>query len=343
MSTRPAPHRSRRAGSTTFAAGAAGALALAGAGAAVADPPTDNVRTYEQEAIGLDAASLIAPPETEGPFKVIVAGTTGYQFRTDLDSGGDFALTRFAAGAQFRAKLAERISLGVELGYRFERYSFGGDVFPGLGSGFRPWRDIHTVSLGIVPTFALDDRWTLSAGFIGQAAGEAQADVDDSTSLGGLVGVAYRVSDTLILGGGVAIVSPIEDDVKVFPTFLVEWKINEQLRVASRGGPTNVLGGGVELVYQPQSALEFAFGARWEYNRFRLTEDGSVPKGIGEVEGLPLWLRASWWPTDRIRLDLLGGVTVAGEMKLSDRDGGVLASSDFDPAPFVGLYLIWSF
>lgn len=287
----------------------------------------------------IGAQMLIAPPGAGMKSQVIVGGAAAYQFRTDFDDGGSLATTRFGLGTQFRLVFSEQLSLGLNLGYRFDRYSFNGDVFPSLGSNVDPWRDIQTIGLGAVLVWRIDEQWTLSGGPIGQFSGEESVDVGDAASGGGLVAASYKVSDALLLGGGVGVLSRIEDDPLIFPVILVEWQINDSLRLSTRGGPTAVLREGLELIWSPVKQVELALGARYEYVRFRLGEGNTFSDGIGEEAAVPVWIRASWLATPNIRLDFFGGVAPWSEIKLSDSSGGVLAESDLDPAPFVAGYL----
>jgi hypothetical protein len=310
----------------------------AGPPSAVASPAAQADAVLED-----DARSLLAPPPTSKAVQGVIAGGGGYQFRTNFDDGGDLAITRFVAGAQFRLVFTEQVSLGLNLGYRFDRYEFGGNVFPALGSNVDPWRDIHTLGLGAIVNWAIDDRWSVSGGPIAQFAGESDVDVDDAASIGGIVATSYKVSDTLLLGGGIAVLSQIEDDVLVFPTILLDWKINDALRLTTRGGPTAVVRQGLELVYAPHKELEFAFGGRYETERFRLSSDNAFSDGVGEQSAVPIWLRASWLPMPTLRFDLFMGVTPWSQITLEDRDGNELAQDDVDWAPFVGGYVSWAF
>jgi hypothetical protein len=271
--------------------------------------------------------------------QVVVGGAAVYQFRTDFEDGGDLATTRLSLGTQFRFLFNEQLSLGLNLGYRFDRYEFGGNVFPSLGTRVTPWRDIQTLGLGAVLVWRLDDRWTLSGGPIGQFSGEESVDAGDAASGGGLIAASYRFNESLLLGGGVGVLSRIEDDPAVFPIILVNWRITDELRLSSQGGPTAVLREGMELIWSPAPPLELALGARYEYVRFRLSEGNTFSDGIGEEMAIPVWLRASWIVTPSVRLDFFGGVAPWGEIKLSDSTGGVLAEADLDPAPFIAGYL----
>lgn len=290
-----------------------------------------------------EATSLLAPPDERPGFKTIVAGGARYQFKSDLDDAGDVSVTRVDTGVQSQFELTERIGLGVNLGYRFDRYEFSNDSFGDLGLGRAPWRDIHTLGLAAILNFELDDRWTVSVGALGQFAGEAQADAGDSFGYGGVIGVAHRFSDTLLVGLGVGVLQPIEDDVKLFPSFVLEWKLNEVLRVSTQAGPTAVLRDGIELVYNGLPNWELALGANYQTSRFRLTEDAAVSDGIGEDTMVPLWLRASWVALPGLRLHLFTGVTVYEEFTISDRNGLKLTDETVDPSLTVGAYVSYRF
>ena len=47
--------------------------------------------------------------------------------------------------------------------------------------------------------------------------------------------------------------------------------------------------------------------------------------------------------TDKIMLDLLGGVNIAGTVRVENDDGGRIAEDDYDPAPFLGLKGVFLF
>lgn len=306
--------------------------------------PTANVDAPVNPVTGQNTTnSLLAPPPPDQKITTIVVGGGGYQFRTDLDDGGSLALTRAVAGTQVRYAFTDTLALGLNFGFRFDRYEWGGDAFPALGPSADPWRDIFTVGIGAVMNWQVDDRWTVSGGPIFQFSGESSVEAGDAFSGGGLVGAAYRVNDDLLIGGGVGVVTRIEDDPLVFPQIVLDWRISDAWRLTTRGGPTAVLRQALELVYAPDKQLEFAVGARGEYLRFRLDDQAIAPDGIGEEESVPMWLRASWKPLPRLRLDLYAGVTIWSQFTVSDSVGGVVARDTLEPAPFVAGYVSWTF
>ncbi|MFO0873610.1 MAG: DUF6268 family outer membrane beta-barrel protein [Phycisphaerales bacterium] len=327
---------------TSAEAAASAALGETAGGAASAASATLDPAAEENR-----SNSLLAPPPAGMKVASILAGGGGYQFKTDLSNGGSLALTRLAAGTQVRVAFTDQFSLGLNFGFRYDDYDWGGDVFPAVtppsGGSLAPWGSIYTVGIGAIMNWQLDERWTLSAGPLFQFSGESDVDAGDAFSGGGIVGAAYRFDDDLLVGGGVGVLTRIEDDPLVFPQIVLDWRINDRFRLTTQGGPTAVVRQGIELVYTPAKPLEFALGGRAEYLRFRLGGQDVAPDGIGEEQSYPLWLRAGWRPLPQLRVDVYAGVTIWSEFKLSDSSGGVLGKDTLDPAPFVAAYVSWTF
>ena len=88
----------------------------------------------------------------------------------------------------------------------------------------------------------------------------------------------------------------------------------------------------------------FAFQSR----RFRLRDRnraGNPPRrpnrnddgGVGQETEMPIFLAIGWKPSPKTSIDLLGGVAVAGNVRVEDEDGGRIKDDSYDPAPFLGL------
>ena len=84
------------------------------------------------------------------------------------------------------------------------------------------------------------------------------------------------------------------DETKAFPFVLVDWRINDRLRLANptQAGPAG--GAGLELAWTLDDRWEIAGGGAWRTYRFRLDRNGPTPDGIGESRGVPLFLRTSY-------------------------------------------------
>lgn len=257
-----------------------------------------------------------------------------YQFRADLDGGGSVAEWRAVLGALARFDISPEVSVALNLGYQFDQFDFNGDTRLGPD----PWRNINTLGLGASFTWRPTPDWRLGIGPVLQLAGEAQADAGDALAGGGLVSVAYRFDDRLTLGATLILTTQIEDDFLVFPVPIVEWRITDDLRLSSSGGPTAILRGGLELSWTFAPTLQLGLGARYEKLRFRLADGAAVPNGVGEQNGVPLWLRLGWRPSAQSEIGIFTGVRLGAELTLDDSGGNELASADLDPALLLGLY-----
>ena len=52
---------------------------------------------------------------------------------------------------------------------------------------------------------------------------------------------------------------------------------------------------------------------------------------------LPVFVQIRWRPIPAAAIDLLGGVALAGHLRVEDNDGDRIADDGYDAAPFVGL------
>ena len=127
------------------------------------------------------------------------------------------------------------------------------------------------------------------------------------------------------------------DRTRVLPFVLVSWQIDDRWRLGNplQAGPTG--GPGIELAYAISGTWEIAGGAGYRESRFRLRDDGASPEGIGQNKGVPVFARVSYAVKPGTKLDFYAGAVVGGQLKLLDREGGTVSSSDYDAAPIVGV------
>ncbi len=258
-----------------------------------------------------------------------------YVFETGLDQGGDFSVTGLLGSLDVLHQFTPAFAAGVSLRYGYEDWDFAGT--PGA---FRdtPWGDIHRPSVGFVFTYAPNDDLRFLAVPTVQWAYEQGASTGDALKGGAIFAATRKFSPTLSLGFGIGVFDELEK-TRVFPFVLLDWQINERLRLGNpfRAGPAG--GAGLELAYKFDDAWEVAAGGTWRSYRFRLDRDGPYPDGIGESRGVPLFLRTSYSVTRDARLDFLAGVLVGGKLIVSDSNGNDIAEDDHDAAPIVGITL----
>jgi hypothetical protein len=278
------------------------------------------------------AGSLLAQ---EGePFRV--SAGVGYRAEADIDNnGGDFSETRFGLGASRGFRASPKLRIEPALTYRFSAYDF---------SGREPWDDIHTLRATVLGQYAVDDRWTVFGGPSIGFSGEADADVGDALTFGGAFGASYKLSEGLVIGGGFTASTEIEDGARIRPLAVVNWRINDRWSIESGYTDVAAVGGpGGEIRYRINDAWSVAAGVQYHEKRFRLSDDASVPEGVGEDSSFPIYAKATWQVCPNAALELVGGVAVGGELTIENRNGRVLARSDYDPAPLVGLRAVLTF
>ena len=258
-----------------------------------------------------------------------------YEFESGLDGGGEFDLTGALASVDVLHQYTRELAVGVSLRYGYERWDFAGTP---RAFGAAPWDNVNRPAVGLVFAYAPNDEWSFLAAPTVQWAYEQGASTGDALMGGAIVAATRRFSPTLSLGLGAGVFDEIEK-TQVFPFVLVDWQINERLKLGNpfRAGPAG--GAGLELAYTVNDAWEFAAGGTWRSYRFRLDRDGPAPGGIGESRGIPLFLRTSYAVARDARLDFLAGVVVGGKLKLMDANGDDVAEDDYDAAPIVGITL----
>lgn len=276
-----------------------------------------------QEAVGGDGTS------TDLSF-AIYSGAE-FNFASDVKGGGDLEVFRLQFGVTGRTDLTPDLDLAVHVGYDVDLYDFTGTSALGID----PWEDVHTFNVGALLSLQMSNDWTLFGGPVLQIAREDSADLDDSFIGGAVIGATYEVNSNLTVGGGLGLVSQIEDDARLFPVIVVDWEISDTLRLTSK--TAGAAGrSGLELVYDFANDWEAAIGGSYEFRRFRLDDDGVAPGGVGEERSVPLRARLSYRMGDHVVLDFYGGVVTESELELHSATGVRLGAEDVDPAGLFG-------
>jgi hypothetical protein len=269
----------------------------------------------------------------EARWQPFVSVTPVYEGKGDLDQGGDFSVWRAFLRAGAVGGIGGGHTAGVTLNYDYNDYSFSNPVAFG---GVAPWNIVQRYGVAVPFSFALRDGW--SVGFVPSVDWfrENGADTGDSLSWGGIVSATKRFADGNRLGLGVGIYDRIEE-TSAFPFLIVDWRLSDRWRLVNplAAGPTGPAG--LELDYRLDDNWELGVGAAWRRVRFRLSDSGPVPNGVGEDRGMPVFLRATRNVGRQSTLHLYAGVVVAGELRVEDSSGNRLRSEDYDPAPLLGV------
>jgi hypothetical protein len=266
----------------------------------------------------------------ETGWQPFISVTPTYEGKGDLDQGGDFSVWGAIVSGGVARDLGGGNSVGVTLNYSYSDYSFSNPVAFG---GVAPWNIVQRYGVAVPLSFALRDGWSVGVIPSVDWYRENGADTGESLVWGGIVSATKRFADGNRLGLGVGVYSHIEKTT-AFPFLLVDWRLSDRWRVINpiAAGPTGPAG--LELDYLLGGGWTIGLGAAYRVTRFRLSETGPVPNGVGEERGLPVFLRATRDLGRQMALHLYAGVVAAGELRVDNSSGDRLRSDDFDPAPF---------
>ncbi|MBX3356107.1 MAG: hypothetical protein KF724_10490 [Phycisphaeraceae bacterium] len=280
----------------------------------------------------LEEPAVAEPAFTIPPFR-IGAGAL-QQFNATLDNGGRYGATHVYATAGAEFDLSESLELRIPAAFEFSSYRFrGSGTFDSA-----PWSEVYAVALAPRLTWTLSEHWAITAGPVVEFTGEREADIGDSIQWGGLGAVRYAFDRDHVIGLGLLVLTQLEDDPLFLPVPLVDWKLGDGWRISNVRGPEANPFAGLEVIKSLDAGWEVGAGAAYVTRRFRLSNRGPVPGGVGNDSGVPLFARLTYRPHPAFRIDLMAGVSVLNRLTLDNAQGDRLTASDADPAPLLGLF-----
>lgn len=258
-----------------------------------------------------------------------------YQFETDLDSGGSFDVQRHFLRFDISRSIDRHWTVGVGLRFDYERWNFSN--ISAL-AGVDLWDEIFRPGISVPVFYSTGNNWRFGIIPSIDFAGASGAETNESLSYGLVLAAAYDFGPDLMLGLGTGIFKRM-DELFVFPYVVIDWKINDRLRLTNpfEAGPVGPAG--LELVYTPDRSWEIGIGGAYRSYRFRLDDSGAVADGIGEVDFWAPFLRVGWRLGKHYRLIINGGALVGGSITIEDKNANKLGETDYDTAPFVGVTL----
>lgn len=268
----------------------------------------------------------------------------GYQFiaETDLNTTGMVDIARLAATLKGRGDIARDWRLELNLRFQLSEYGFTGATTLDPLNG-DPWDDIQTIQADARLEWWMINDVAMFFGPFVMASRESSADWDDAATAGGFVGFMFISSENLVWGGGLGVSTQIKDDLLIYPILVLDWQINDQLKLSSVAGPVGLTYTGLELIYDFGHGLELGLGFRYEFRRFRLGSTGFGPNGVGEDTSLPVWVRLSYEIDDNFQLDVYGGFVSGGSFKVDDFNGRPLTQDDYEATPTLAVALRFTF
>jgi hypothetical protein len=257
----------------------------------------------------------------------------------DLDSGGNVDVSGLILRLGTSTGFGAGHRAGITLNYDYFDYSFeGAKAFNSLG----PWGVVQRYGVSAPFSFALQDGWSVGVAPSVDWFRENGAKTDDARVWGATFTAIRRFDGGNFLGLGLAAFRGIEDN-SVFPFPIFGWQLAPKWRLINPlpAGPTGPAG--VELDYEFGGGWTFGAGVTVRESRFRLSETGPTPNGVGEISGVPVFLRAKLAFADGGALNLYGGVITGGELRVEDAGGRLLRKDDMDTAPIIGANLTLRF
>lgn len=259
-----------------------------------------------------------------------------YQFSADIDEGGDFNAERFFLQGAVNHAFSRQFFAGISIGGGQDDYDFSGST--GMG-GLDPWSNIRNLRISVPLSYSPEGSWRYLVIPSLRYAYEKDASVSESQTWGVLAGASYRVNESLSIGPGIGVFSQLEDDASIFPILLINWQITPTLSLDTGRGFAATQGPGLQLNWQVSSEWKLSLGGRYEKLRFRLDKKDIAVNGVGEDKSVPLFVAAEYRVNSDTVISGLLGADVGGSLRVEDRNGNRLMSSDYDPAPIAALVL----
>ncbi|MDP6541783.1 MAG: hypothetical protein QF444_00520 [Phycisphaerales bacterium] len=277
---------------------------------------------------------LIVGSARAGSFDSIFDFHLTKQFDSSIDNGGKVGVSRYGAELRIDYHFTDDDDFQLRFQYQRDDWDFSGTS--GMGND-DPWDLVTTVDLALQWTHQLDNKTQIFGGPIIKWSGDSDAQQSESDVFGGMVGFAHVFSDTFVLGAGVGVIESLEDDSRLFPILVLDWKINDALKLTS--DITTRYGSriGAELVWNPRDDWTLGAGISYDYTRFRLDDAGYAPDGVGEATSLPIHLRATFHSSASVDITVLAGFVFSGELSVFDSSGTTLQTESYDPSGAIGL------
>jgi len=260
------------------------------------------------------------------------------QFETDI-SDSQFDVSRYLLSTDMDLVFSRKMILKLGISWQVDEYSFSG---PPADPWSDPFKTVQKAGVGLNAILPTNGNWGYFLAGTLNWSWEEGADRAEGQVHGVIVSASYNFRRDRRLGFGMGLFEGLEE-TRIFPYAVISWSLNEKWSLMNplRVGPAGPAG--LELVYNASESWQIGGGAAYRSFRFRLDDEGIAPDGIGEMNGVPAWVRASWRASPKVRLDIYGGAILAGEATLEDSGGRILESDSYDTAPLAAVALEASF
>jgi len=264
----------------------------------------------------------------------------GYQFETDLEQAGNVSASRAGGQADIMVPVGEHDRLTLDLAAMGTFYSFNGATNLAADGDPIGTAEYFGISARYFHRFA--ERWGAYVGAGISSNGEPGADFSESLEYAVGFGATYFFSESLSISPGLFVRTQLEDSTVFVPMVNVNWQITEEWRLGTIFRAAGVAPG-LGLSYSPSKAWTFSVAGSYESRSYRLDDQGSNPGGVFRDRRVPLDLTTRWNATPNLSVEATAGVSFFGEFKVRDANGDEVGSDDLDPAPFLGIAVVFAF
>ena len=255
-----------------------------------------------------------------------------HQFESSIVGGGDVDMSSVGAELRLQSEITNEDEL--EFRFQFQQDDWNFDGTTGLGAR-NPWDKVNTIDFTVLWTheFSKQDRWIIG----GIVRASYEDDASTNTQGGATIAYVHSFYSDLTIGGGVGIIGQANDDPRVFPIFVVEWKWTDTLRLSSDLSTRFGSRTGLELIWTPRDDWTFGAGYSYSFSRFRMNGSGFAPDGAGEATSYPLTFRATYNASPTFDLTFFGGIVFDGQLEVTGNNRRVFQQVDYENAGAIGI------
>jgi hypothetical protein len=300
------------------------------------------------DATGLDS-SVIPGPATAAtdasgslPVTVSVGGSEQFKSEIDKDNAGSFTLTRANASIRIPVKLNDEIRLNTSFRYGLDYYSWSD-----IPANNTQWDYVNTLQgAAILAWQPQDGNFSYFGGGFAKMSAESGVALNRAATGGGIAGLNYKVSDTLSIGGGLAITSQLEENAAILPILLAKWQFADNWRLDLGMTDVATSGYGVDVKWLFSKEWEFGVGAQVHKNSFRIEGNKNDQLGnstsnskdaIATEQAATIYLDSTWHASDKVDFGAFVGIASGGKLKLADSSGNHEQKEDYKAAAILGL------
>ena len=291
--------------------------ATATVGTEVLTPMPKDVLLNDDSATGeFSSLRMFAEARSDASFSDITGGIDTQ--RAGLDA---------TLGRTFNGNRAIALHLSNESS--FYKLDSGSALVPGSD---KPFNDLFRTSAGMQVAIEADQHFTWLAGLEATISGDDLVSPLESLAYGGLGGVRYSINDDVAFSFGLAGESRLADDVWVIPFFGMDWGVTDDTTFRIQGSE-------LRLEHNLAWGLRAHCGARYDVRQYLLNGSSSVPGGVFRDEEIRLTAGLDWFFAEDAMLGIEVGKVMWNEFTVLDQDGGLVGTTEADPAPYIGFNL----